>query len=60
VGRITALPCSILVTPHPGSSALFERFAGDAPLRDPQGCRNYSRYALGKLDERLAREKAAR
>lgn len=59
VARIGTLPCSILVTPHPGSSTLFERFAGDAPLRNPQGCKAYSDYALGKLDERLAREKAA-
>lgn len=60
VARIGTLPCSILVTPHPGSSTLFERFAGDTPLRNPQGCKAYSDFALGKLDERLAREKAAR
>ncbi|MFM5917494.1 MAG: subclass B3 metallo-beta-lactamase [Novosphingobium sp.] len=58
VTRIGTLPCAILVTPHPGQSTLFERFAGDAPLRDAQGCKRYADYALGKFDERLAKERA--
>ncbi len=58
VARIGTLPCSILVTPHPAASALFERFAGDPPLSDPAQCRRYAQTWLGKLDERLAKEGA--
>ena len=58
VTRIAALPCSIMVTPHPGGSALFERLAGDAPLADPAQCRRYSGQALAKLAQRLAKEAA--
>lgn len=58
MARIASLPCSILVTPHPGSSTLFERFAGDAPLRNPQACISYANFGNQRLDERLARERA--
>lgn len=57
--RIATLPCPLLVTPHPGASQLFERFAGEAPLKDRNQCRRYSAFALEQLDQRLAREKAA-
>lgn len=60
VARIGTLPCSILVTPHPGQSTLFERFAGDAPLADKAGCKRYADYSLGKFEERLAKERAAK
>jgi metallo-beta-lactamase class B len=60
VARIGTLPCSILITPHPAASQLFARFAGEAPLVDPAQCRRYADIALGRLDERLARERAAR
>ena len=56
VTRIATLPCAIQITPHPAGSALFERLAGDAPLRDPGQCKRYSAGALAKLDERLAKE----
>lgn len=59
VARIGVLPCSILVTPHPSSSQLFERFAGEAPLADREQCKRYAHSALDALDERLAREAAA-
>ena len=59
LARIGRLPCAMLVTPHPGSSALFERFAGDAPLRDPAQCKRYAGSALSKLDERLAKDRQA-
>lgn len=56
VARIGTLPCSILVTPHPSASALFDRFAGDPPLADPAQCQRYASTWLRKLDERLAKE----
>lgn len=58
VARIAALPCTIQLTPHPAGSNLFERLAGDAPLRDSGQCKRYSAAALAKLDERLAKERA--
>jgi len=54
--RIAALPCDILVTPHPGASNLFERLAGRAPLADRGACAAYAAAAGRRLDERLARE----
>lgn len=56
LAKIGALPCDILVTPHPGSSALFERLAGDKPLVDPKACADYARLGGQRLDERLAKE----
>jgi metallo-beta-lactamase class B len=60
VGRIGKLPCSLLVTPHPGSSQLFERFAGEAPLADKAQCKRYADNALGRLEERLEQERSAK
>jgi len=57
VARIAALPCTIQITPHPAGSTVFERLAGDAPLRDPEQCKRYAVAALQKLDERLAKER---
>jgi metallo-beta-lactamase class B len=54
--RVAALPCDILITPHPSASNLFERLAGRAPLSDPQACRRYADSARGRLDQRLATE----
>jgi metallo-beta-lactamase class B len=60
VRRIGTLPCSILVTPHPGSSTLFERFAGDAPLVNRDACKFYSAKSLEWLDSRLAKERGGK
>jgi metallo-beta-lactamase class B len=58
IGRVAAVDCDILVTPHPSASDLRTRMLGDAKLIDPNGCRDYA-AALGKrLDERLAKEAA--
>jgi metallo-beta-lactamase class B len=54
--RVAALPCDILITPHPSASDLFERLAGRAPLSDIQACRRYADAARGRLDQRLATE----
>lgn len=60
--RLEALPCDVLITPHPGQSQFFERIAkrpADQPeaLREEGGCRNYAAAARAKLAERLAAEK---
>jgi metallo-beta-lactamase class B len=57
VGRIAALPCSILITPHPGSSRLFERLSGAAPLADASACQAYSAEGLDRMERRLAAER---
>lgn len=54
--RVAALPCDVLITPHPSASNLFARIAGEAPLRDANACRAYAGTARRRLDERLARE----
>ena len=60
VARIATLPCSIQITPHPAGSQLFERLAGDGPLRDRDQCKRYSQQSLAKLDEHLAKERSAK
>ena len=53
---LSALPCDILVTPHPGASNLFARLAGAPALINPNACRAYAADAAKRLDARLARE----
>lgn len=56
LAKLAALPCDILLTPHPSASNMVARMAGQAPLVDEGGCRNYA-AAIGKrLDDRLAEE----
>ena len=60
IAKIAASRCEILLTPHPSASAMKERMTGQRPLFDPNGCRAYA-ASLGKLlDERLAKEAAAK
>lgn len=56
IAAIAALPCDILVTPHPSASGLFERLAGKAPLVDPQACIAYAARASRAFVARMARE----
>jgi len=59
---LDALPCDILLTPHPGASALWERVAArdsgkaDA-LVDREACRRYAATARKALAMRLEKEK---
>jgi metallo-beta-lactamase class B len=53
---MAALPCDILLTPHPGQSDMMERFAGAKPLVNAGACRAYAKAAEGRLAERLAKE----
>lgn len=56
---VAALPCDLLLTPHPGASAMYDRFAGRAPLFDAQACKTYADAGRQHLDVRLAKEAAS-
>ena len=58
VATVAALPCDLLITPHPSSSDFYERLAGEKPLLDPTACRAYAARAETGLNARLAREVA--
>lgn len=58
--KVPTLPCDILITPHPGASNLFARLAGKAPLVGTDGCKTYAAAATKRLDDRLAKEAAAK
>jgi metallo-beta-lactamase class B len=57
---VAALPCDVLITPHPGASALWSRLPPDdaAPLVDRGACRAYAATARSKLQQRLDKETA--
>ncbi|MEO5705919.1 MAG: subclass B3 metallo-beta-lactamase [Alteraurantiacibacter sp.] len=54
--KVAAMPCDILLTPHPSISNLIPRLAGQAPLVNPQGCRDVAQAMAARLDARLAQE----
>lgn len=58
--RVAALPCDVLVTPHPSASRLWSRVGPDAsePLVNHDACRAYAQGARERLDKRLADEAA--
>lgn len=58
---VTALPCDILITPHPAASGLWSRLGPRAsqPLAGANACRDYAGQARVRLDKRLADEAAA-
>ena len=58
--RVSALPCDIILTPHPAQSNMFNRLAGKAPLIDPNACKTYAAAGLARLEKRLAQEKLAK
>lgn len=55
---VAAMPCDIMVTPHPSFSELFARLAGAGPLVQPQACRDLAAAMATRLDTRLAQEAA--
>ena len=57
---VSALPCDILLTPHPGASNMWSRFGerASSPLIDGNACRAYAAQAGDKFDERIAKERA--
>ena len=60
IARVGALECDIVLTPHPSASKMAARFASKAALFDPAGCRDYAAAKTRQLDERLAKEAAAK
>ncbi|HEX8777247.1 MAG TPA: subclass B3 metallo-beta-lactamase, partial [Rhodanobacter sp.] len=66
LATVAALPCDILLTPHPDASGFWEKVAQRksptdvAPLVDPPACRDYAADAAKNLDARLAQEQAAK
>ncbi|MFC5741932.1 subclass B3 metallo-beta-lactamase [Dyella tabacisoli] len=66
LATVAALPCDILITPHPDASDLMERVAKrdqglqPNPLVDTQACKAYAAGAGVKLDARLVKEQTER
>jgi len=62
--RLEALPCEVLMTPHPAQSQMFERLdkgaANTEAIKDVDGCRKYVAAAREALAKRLAEEKQGR
>ncbi len=54
--RAAAIPCDILVTPHPGASGMEARFAAGTVKPSPDACRSYARGAAAQFERRLAEE----
>lgn len=63
IATVAALPCDILLTPHPDASDFWQKVArrhGSADagaLVDVAACRTYAATAATKLDARLAQER---
>ncbi|AXK73584.1 subclass B3 metallo-beta-lactamase [Lysobacter sp. TY2-98] len=59
---VAALPCDVLVTPHPSASNLWARVppVSSKPLIDAGACRAYALGATQRLDARLAKEAEAK
>jgi metallo-beta-lactamase class B len=60
IAKVAALDCDILLTPHPSASDMVKRLGLGKPLLDPDACRNYAAGLTKQLDERLAKENAAK
>ncbi len=64
IATVAALPCDILLTPHPDASGFWQKVArrtsaSDAgALIDTGACRAYATAATKRLDARLAQERA--
>jgi metallo-beta-lactamase class B len=59
IAKIAALPCDILLTPHPSASDMVNRL-GLARVENPNACRDYAAGLTKQLDDRLAKEAAAK
>ncbi len=64
-GTLEALPCDILLTPHPGFASTLEKLKAreengqPKAFIDPQSCRKYASTARDGLKKRIAQEEAA-
>jgi metallo-beta-lactamase class B len=59
IAKVAALDCDILLTPHPAASDMVGRLAR-ADVEDRNACRVYAAGLTKQLDERLAKEAAAK
>jgi metallo-beta-lactamase class B len=59
IAKVAALDCDILLTPHPSASDLVNRFAL-ANVENPNACKDYAAGLTKQLDDRLAKEAAAK
>ena len=59
IAKIAASPCDVVISPHPSSTRLRDRFARGERLLDPDGCKTFAAGVSRQLDERLAKEAAA-
>ena len=57
---VEALPCDLILTPHPDASNLFERLSGKEPLVGPRACVAYAAAGSDRLAKRLDEERAAK
>jgi metallo-beta-lactamase class B len=59
IAAVAALPCDILLTPHPDASDLWHRVGpgASAALVDATACKRYAATATRNLDARIARER---
>jgi metallo-beta-lactamase class B len=60
IAKVAASPCEILLTPHPSGSGMPERLALGRPLLDAEACKTYAAERTKDLDDRLAKEAAAK
>jgi metallo-beta-lactamase class B len=60
IAKIAASRCEILLTPHPSASDMKQRMTGKEKLFDPEGCKAYAASLSKRLDDRLAKEAAAK
>jgi metallo-beta-lactamase class B len=58
LASVAALPCDVLMTPHPSASQFWQRLDGQdgAQLVDAGACQRYAALAGKKLDEFVAQE----
>ncbi|MXP46439.1 subclass B3 metallo-beta-lactamase [Altererythrobacter luteolus] len=59
LGRVAALDCEILLTPHPSASDMVRRIESGNGLVDPSACQRYADSINTRLDERLDSEMGA-
>lgn len=63
IAKVAALKCDVVVSTHPGFTGIKDKLAARSaatnPFIDPEGCRSYAAGASKRLEERLAKEKAA-
>jgi metallo-beta-lactamase class B len=57
IAKVAALPCDILLTPHPSASDMTDRLL-HASVENENACRDYAAQLTKQLDERLAKEAA--